>query len=143
MVVVDANVLLYAVNRASPNHDDARRWLERALNGDEPVGLTWLVLLAFIRISTLPAFAERPLSPVDAFGFLEDWADAPAATIVQPTSRHAGILRGLVVESGTAGNLTNDAHLAAVAIEHGATVSTFDRDFARFAGVRTVRPASR
>jgi toxin-antitoxin system PIN domain toxin len=140
VVVVDANVLLYAVNRSSSNHESARRWLERALNGDEPVGMTWMVLLAFVRISTLAAFAARPLSAADAFGFIDDWAAAPAATIVQPTSRHAGVLRSLVTEAGTAGNLTNDAHLAAIAIEHSASVCTFDRDFQRFAGVRVVRP---
>ena len=140
MVVVDANVLLYAVNRSSPNHASARRWLERALNGDEAVGFSWLVLLAFVRISTLSAFADRPLTAGEAFDFVDEWLEAPAATVLHPTSRHAGMLRTLVTASGTAGNLTNDAHLASMAIEHGASVCTFDRDFERFTGLRVVRP---
>ncbi len=135
MIVVDANVLLYAVNSAASHHRRARSYLESALNGDEPVGLTWMSLLAFIRVATLSGLTVRPLTAGTAFEIVEAWLTAPAATVLGPTSRHAGLLKGLLTEAGTAGNLTNDAHLAAIAIEHGARLCTFDRDFGRFAGL--------
>ena len=135
MVVVDANVLLYAVDTASAEHDRSRTWLDRSLAGAEAVGLAWLALLTFIRISTNPAIFPNPLTADEATGQTEAWLGAPAATVTQPTARHAGVLRGLLRETGTAGNLTTDAHLAALAIEHGAEIVSYDRDFARFPGV--------
>jgi toxin-antitoxin system PIN domain toxin len=140
MFIVDANVLLYCVNESAPRHRAAKRWVERHLNGAEPVGLAWISLMAFLRIATLPAMSPRPIPVADAVSIVEDWLAAPAATVVNPTSRHLDLLRGLLMESGTAGNLTNDAHLAALAVEHGARVCTFDRDFARFAGIALVIP---
>jgi toxin-antitoxin system PIN domain toxin len=141
MVVVDANVLLYAVNLDAPNHETARRWLERALAGDEPVGFAWLVLLAFVRIATLRAVSPRPLTVEQALDVVEAWLESPAGSIAAPTSRHLAIFRALLAESGTAGNLASDAHLAALAVEHGARVCTFDRDFERFVGITVERPA--
>lgn len=140
MVLVDANVLLYCVNEDAPHHRRAKRWIEEALSGEEPIGLTWMVLLAFIRVATLPAWAPRPLTVDEAFNLVDSWLEASPATVVAPSARHAPLLRGFLSESGTAGNLTSDAHLAALAVEHGARVCTFDRDFARFRGVRTVTP---
>lgn len=136
MVVIDANVLLYAVDTASPHHDQARAWLDSSLAGAEAVGLAWIALLAFLRIGTSPAILPTPMTVDEATGQVDAWLGAPAAVVAQPTARHAGLLRGLLGESGTAGNLTTDAHLAALAIEHGAEIVSYDRDFARFAGVR-------
>lgn len=141
MVVVDASVLLYAVNESAPRHGPAKRWVEGALSGDEPVGLAWVVLLAFLRIATRPALFPEPLSVDEAMGVVDDWLGASPSTVVHPTARHAAVLRGLLTHAGTAGNLTSDAHLAALAVEHGARVCTFDRDFGRFEGVRWFSPS--
>ena len=140
MRLVDANVLLYAVNSASVHHASSRGWLDEALAGGEPVGFTWTVLLAFLRLSTHPSVFARPLAPDEATAIVRAWLAQPGATVLEPTSRHADVLAGLLAEAGTAGNLVNDAHLAALAIEHGASISTFDADFGRFAGVRWSRP---
>ncbi|MDQ3648009.1 MAG: type II toxin-antitoxin system VapC family toxin [Actinomycetota bacterium] len=136
MVVVDANVLLYAVDAASADHERSRSWLDGALDGAEAVGLAWVALLAFIRIGTSPSIMPTPLTVDEATDQLDAWLSAPAAIVAQPTARHPDLLRGLLRESGSAGNLTTDAHLAALAIEHGAEIVSYDRDFARFAGVR-------
>lgn len=136
MVLVDANVLLYAVDRSSAGHQRARSWLDASLGGREAVGLAWIALLAFVRIGTNAAILPNPMTGDEALGQIETWLAAPAAVIVHPTPRHASLLRGLVREVGAAGNLTNDAHLAVLAIEHGADIVSFDRDFARFPGLR-------
>lgn len=139
MKIVDANVLLYAVNRQSVQHDAAHRWLSAALSGNEVVGLPWVSLLAFIRLSTSRRIFASPLTPVDAMALVESWLSRPAAVTVEPTSRHLSILRGLLEQAGTAGNLTTEAHIAALAIEHGGAVVSFDRDFERF-GIRVQLP---
>lgn len=139
MKVVDANVLLYAVNSDTPQHRTARDWLDHALNGEQTVGFTWLVLLAFTRISTHPGIFTRPLTATEAFDVTAGWLGRPGAVVVEPTHRHPAILRGIVEQLGTAGNLVNDAHLAAIAVEHGAEVVTFDADFTRFPGVKVDR----
>jgi toxin-antitoxin system PIN domain toxin len=142
VVLVDANVLLYAVNDSMPQHVSAKRWIEQALlGGTEAVGFAWLVLLAFVRLATLRALFPSPLDPGTALDLVEDWLRARPAIIVHPTARHASVLRGLLAESGTAGNLVSDAHLAALCIEHGARICTFDRDFGRFRGVSAFEPA--
>lgn len=136
MVIVDANVLVYATNTDARQHDEARPWLDRALGGAETVGLAWVVLLAYVRLTTNPAIFSNPMTADDAAEQVESWLDAPAALAVEPTARHIHVLRGLIAESGTGGNLTTDAHLAALAIEHRADLVSYDRDFGRFAGLR-------
>jgi len=141
VVIVDANVLLYAVNEAEPHHEAARRWTEHALMGTEGIGFAWIVLLAFVRIATRAGLFPRPLKPEIALEFVDGWLGARPAIVVQPTARHASILRALIIQVGTAGNLVSDAHVAALALEHGARVCTFDRDFGRFPGVQVLIPA--
>jgi toxin-antitoxin system PIN domain toxin len=142
VVVVDANVLLHAVNSESSSHDVARAWLDSALDGAESVGLAWVALLAFIRISTRPGIYPRPLAPADAMDVVEGWLSRPSAVVVEPTPRHAAVLRALLEGAGTAGNLTTDAHLAALALEHKAEIASFDRDFQRFEGLRSRVPSA-
>jgi toxin-antitoxin system PIN domain toxin len=135
VVLPDANVLLYAVDSASVHHEESLEWLEHSLSGAETVGLSWVVLLAFIRIATNPAIYSNAVDVDDATGQVQSWLSAPAAVVVAPTARHAEVLRGLLLETGTGGNLTTDAHLAALAIEHGAELVSYDRDFGRFQGL--------
>ena len=141
MVVPDANVLLYAVNSASAHHEESLEWLERSLAGAEAVGFSWVVLLAFIRVSTNRSVLPEALDVDESTAQVLDWLSAPAAVQLEPTARHAEVLRGLLLDSGTAGNLTTDAHLAALAVEHGGRVVSYDRDFGRFTGVPHQLPA--
>ena len=140
MNVVDANVLIYAVNEDAPNHAAARDWLDEALSGNEPIGFAWPALLAFLRLTTRPALFARPLTVLEATSVIEGWLARPAAVVLEPSPRHLPILRGLLIDRGAGGNAVGDAHLAALAMEHGATVVSFDADFDRFAGVRRRRP---
>ncbi len=136
MQLVDANVLIYAVNESSELHDRARTWLDAALNGDEQVGFAWVPLLAFLRLATHPAVFPRPLDVTDATAIVRDWLAQPTSIVLHPTARHADVLAGLLAEVGSGGNLVNDAHLAALAVEHDAILISFDTDFERFRGVR-------
>jgi len=136
----DVNLFLYAYDSRSPRHSRSREWLERTLSGTETVGLSWTVLLAFIRLSTRSAVFERPLDLDTAMELVQSWIEQPCATVINPTERHAAVLRELLVPLGTAGNLTTDAHLAALAIEHGAQLCSCDTDFARFQGLRWLDP---
>lgn len=142
MRLPDVNVLLYAVDEDSRHHATARLWLEEALSGSETVAFCWNVLLGFVRVSTRPVAFERPLDADAALDLVDGWLAQPCATVVHPTARHAAILRDLLTQAGTAGNLTTDAHLAALAIEHGAELWSYDGDFARFPGLRWSRPAA-
>ncbi len=141
MQLVDANVLIYAVNERSAQHDEARRWLDESLSGGETVALSWVALLAFVRLVSHQAVFARPLAPGDAIGVVQHWLAQPAATLIEPTARHLDVLAGLLADVGTAGNLVNDAHLAALALEHGCEIVSYDADFARFRGVRWRTPA--
>lgn len=140
MKLVDANVLLYAVNEDAPGHAAAHAWLDGALGAREPIGFAWVVLLAFLRLSTHASLFARPLTPEEAMGIVEGWLSRPPALVVQPSDRHLSLLRGLLTSTGAAANLVNDAHLAALALEHGAEIVSFDRDFQRFEGVRWAAP---
>lgn len=135
MKLVDANVLLHAVNESSLQHASARRWLDEALSGAEAVGFAWVALLAFLRLSTRSGVFPRPLPPGVASETVRAWLAQPPAAVVHPTSRHLTVLSGLLESTGTGGNLVNDAHLAALALEHDAGIVSFDRDFERFSGV--------
>lgn len=140
MQIVDANVLVNAVNRNAAAHDAARDWLERALAGDRTLGFAWVVLIAFLRVSTNPAALDEPLDPDLAGRLVEGWLNEEASVVVDPGSRHLVVLRGLLNSSEIRADLINDAHLAALAIEHGATVVSFDRDFDRFHGLSWEQP---
>lgn len=140
MLLVDANVLLHAVNASAREHDAARAWLVAALGGGEAVAFAWTVLLAFVRVSTHRAVFTHPLTIGQATEAVERWLSTASAVTLEPTRRHVALVRGLLERSGTAGNLVGDAHLAALALEHGATVVSFDRDFARFEGIELWRP---
>jgi len=131
-MIVDANVLLYAVDTRSPFHRSAKTWLEAALSGPARIGLPWVSLTAFLRIATHPRASTNPLSPGDAWSCIEDWLSAEPAWIPEPTPRHADLLSRLVVDGDLRGNLIPDAHLAALALEHGVGVCSADSDFARF-----------
>ena len=140
MKLVDVNVLLYAVDETSPQHERARGWLEAVLSGTETVALTWLVLLAFVRLSTRAAVFTAPMTADEALDIVDGWLAQPAVVLVHPTDRHVAVLRRLLGSVGTAGNLTTDAHLAALAIEHGAVLCSADADFSRFAGLTWQNP---
>ncbi len=142
MKLLDANVLLYALDDTSARHTGAKAWVDAALSGSEEVGFAWVVLLAVVRLTTKAAVFARPLRAAEAFDIIDDWLAQPCATILHPTIRHAALLRGFLSAAGTAGNLTTDAHLAALSVEYGATIATYDADFSRFPGVLTVNPDS-
>ncbi len=142
MRLVDANVLIYAVNEDAEHHEASRRWLDDALSGSETVGFAWPVLLAFLRLATHPAVFPRPLTVADALDRVDAWLGSPAAIIVEPSAQHPHLLRRLLTDVGSGGNVVNDAHLAAMATELRAAIATFDNDFLRFPGVEVVRPAA-
>jgi uncharacterized protein len=140
MTLVDANLLLYAYNRSAPEHEAARVWLEGVLSGRELCGLSWQSMLAFIRIGTNPRAFEHPLSLEEAVSAVSAWLTRPMVRVLQPGERHWEILRELLTDGQARGHLAMDAHLAAVAIEHGATLLTTDRDFARFPRLKVLNP---
>ncbi len=140
MILIDANLLLYAVNRDLPQHAQARAWLEATLSGTVSVGLPWIVVLAFLRITTSARIFEAPLSIEQAGAYVDSWLEQPVVKLLVPGPGHWAILKTLLASSGTGGNLTTDAHIAALALEQGYTVYSADNDFKRFAGLRHVNP---
>jgi toxin-antitoxin system PIN domain toxin len=138
--MVDANILIYAHVSTFSQHDAARDWLDRQLSGFADVGLPWPSLLAFLRLVTNPRVFERPEPTADAWHQMSDWLACENAWIPQPTQRHAEIVGGLLVLPGIHGNIIPDAHLAALAIEHGLMLCSTDGDFARFPGLNWVNP---
>jgi len=140
VILVDVNLLIYAVDADSPHHAKARRWLEQTLSGDTPVGLAWPVVLAFLRVTTRTGILRAQLSVERAIEFIDEWLDQPYVTLVAPGEAHWPILKNLLLEAGSAGNLTSDAHLAALALENGAAVASADYDFRRFASLKVVNP---
>ena len=140
MIILDANVLIYAVNQDAPLNKRTRSWLETTLLGTETIGIPWTVILAFLRLTTRPGLFRNPM-PVDVcFDLIDSWLENPSVIIVEPGPRHRTILRGLLSTLGTAGNLTSDAHLAALALEQRAEVCSFDQDFRRFPGLKWRNP---
>jgi uncharacterized protein len=142
-VIVDANVLLCAVDSESSFHEPAREWLKRALNGPIRVGFPWISLIAFQRIATNPRASADPLSPKQAWSYVTSWLEADRSWVPVPGSRHGEILGRLIADGDLRGNLVADAHLAALAIEHGVGVCSMDSDFARFPELTWVNPARR
>lgn len=141
MELVDANTLVYAVERSVPQHELARRWFDRALSGTETLLLPWVSLLAFLRTTTHPRLAATPLDVARACEVVEAWLSQPCAVTPQPDARHLQHVRELLEGAGgRAGNLVDDAHLAALALQWGATAVTPDRDYGRFPGVRWETP---
>ncbi|OGA11255.1 MAG: hypothetical protein A3D95_15065 [Betaproteobacteria bacterium RIFCSPHIGHO2_12_FULL_69_13] len=140
MRIVDLNVLLYAVNADSAHHAAARVWWEKALSDEEPLGLPWIVLLGFLRIATNERVFPRPLSTDAAIGRIDAWLACDNVRVAREKENHWDVMRALVTASGAAGNLTTDAHLAALAISHDATLVSSDADFGRFKGLRWQNP---
>ena len=143
MIIVDVNLLIYAVNRDSPHHAKAKSWLETAVSGTETIGMPWIVLLAFLRLTTRTGLFRKPLTPHAAFDLVDDWLQQPSVTVPEPTPRHQQTMRDLISPLGTGGNLTSDAHLAALSIEHGAELCSSDNDFVRFSRLRWRNPLAR
>lgn len=140
MILVDANLLLYAYHPRAQQHQASRAWLEATLSGSELVRFAWLTLWAFLRIGTNPRVFERPLSTSEAEAVISSWLAQPTAGILEPGDRHWEILRRLLHEGQTTGPLVTDAVIAAIALEHGAVLCTTDRDFSRFSGLRWTNP---
>jgi uncharacterized protein len=140
MIVIDANLLLYAYNPRAAQHDASRVWLERTLGGTDLVRFAWTSIWAFIRISTSPRVFEHPLSTAEAAGIVTSWLAQPAVGVVEPGERHWEILQDLLSDGQSSGPLVMDAALAALALEHGATLCSTDRDFARFSRLAWIDP---
>lgn len=140
MILVDANLVIYAYDGSDPLHALARPWLERTIGGEEPVGFALMTLLAFVRVATDPRLHREPLPATTAFAIIRSWLNHPNVRMVTPTDRHWSTFEDLAASGQARGPLLMDAHLAALAIEHGATLATTDRDFSRFSGLRTLDP---
>ena len=140
MILVDANIFIYAHDLKSPFHTGARRWVEQAFSDSEPVRLSWTGLLAFLRITTHARVFENPFSLDEALQVVEYWLSQPCMGLLQPGQRHTAILTSLLRQTQATGPLIMDAHLAALAIEHGAVLYTTDSDFAQFPGLRSINP---
>jgi hypothetical protein len=140
MILIDANLLLYAYDIASPHHEAARDWLENTLSGPEQMGLAWVTLLAFMRLGTSHRLLKHPLSIAEVTAIVSAWLERPTVTLLNPGERHWDILHGVMAKGQAQGSLIMDAHLAALAIEYGATLASTDRDFARFPGVKLLNP---
>lgn len=140
MILVDANLLLHAYQPRSDQHEASKAWLESTLSGAELVRFAWLTLWAFLRISTNPRAFERPLTTSEAEAAVAAWLSQPQVGILEPGDRHWDILQGLMRKGQAVGPLIMDAVLASIAIEHGATLHTTDRDFSRFSGLKWTNP---
>lgn len=140
MILVDANIPLYAEDSLSEHHEGIRTWWDAQLSGSEPVALCWPVLTAFLRISTNPRILRRPLTLREASARVQSWLDQPCVRMVEPTDNHWEIFQRLLQEGRAAANLVSDAHLAALAVEHNCTLCSTDADFARFKSVKWFNP---
>lgn len=142
MIVPDINLLVYAYNADAPQHPKAREWVEETLNGSEAVGLPWAVACGFIRITTTPRILVEPMEPTEALAHVRDWLRCPGVSVLDPGPRHLDIVERLLEEIGTAGPLTTDIHLAAIAMEYQCMLASTDQDFGRFSGLNWVNPLS-
>jgi len=140
MKIVDINLLIYAINKDAPHHSKAKRWLEDSLSSDEPFGFAWIVILGFLRIVTNGRIMPTPLIPEVAIDAVNDWLLQPPSLTIAPTHQHWSIFKELLMPLGVAANLTSDAHLAALSIEHGARLYSTDNDFSRFQSLRWTNP---
>jgi uncharacterized protein len=143
MILVDANLLVYAYVTSLAQHQASRTWLDSRLNGSTQVGLPWPTLLSFVRLVSNPRIFQHPQSISDAWAQVEEWLACQVVWIPQPTERHRDVLGSLLSDTLSRSNLVPDAHLAALAIEHGLTLCSTDRDFARFPGLRWDDPLQR
>ena len=140
MILVDANILLYAEDSLQSRHQQARAWWDGQLSGSGVVCLCWTVLSAFIRIGTNPRVFEHPLSLEQALARVQSWLDQPCTRVVRPTERHWTVFRQVLTDGQAVANLVTDAHLAALAIEHGCELASTDSDFARFPKLKWRNP---
>jgi uncharacterized protein len=138
--IIDGNILIYAVNRRAAHHTKCREWLQSALSGQEEIGFNWIAINAFLRISTQTRVFSEPLTVAEAIRHVQQWLDAPLARLVEPMPDHWLALKDLLLAVGVGGNLTTDAHLAALAISHNATLVSCDNDFARFRRLKWENP---
>lgn len=142
MILVDANLLIYAINEDLPQHRQAKAWWEKVLSGAVTVGIPWVAVLAFLRICTSPRIFPRPLMLDQAMAYVDEWLAQPPVRLVAPGTGHWAILRNLLRQNGTTGNLTTDSHIAALALEYGYDVYSADNDFRRFPGLKHINPLS-
>ena len=142
MILVDANILLYAENSLHPRNREARTWWDDQLSGSRSVYLCWTVLSAFIRIGTNPRVFEHPLSLEQAVARVQSWLEQPCTRVVRPTDRHWTVFQQMLSDGQAVANLVTDAHLAALAIEHGCELASTDSDFARFSKLKWINPLS-
>jgi uncharacterized protein len=140
VILIDANILVYAYIKEAPQHHRARAWLDQQLSGVAQVGFPWLSLLAFLRITTNPRVSTQPVPIAEVWTQVTEWLACPQAWVPQPGERHPTIFGALLVNARIYGNLVMDAHLAALAIEHGLTMCSADSDFAKFPGLRWFNP---
>ncbi|MFN4865921.1 MAG: type II toxin-antitoxin system VapC family toxin [Cyanobium sp.] len=140
MILIDTNVWLYACLSDTPHHPPCRAWLEDVLSGEEPIALPWQVAISVLRISTQPKLLSRPLTLEQALQLVEGWLSHPLVEVLTPGERHWSIQQQLLLQVGIAGNLSNDVHLAALALEHDCSLCSADADFRRFPGLRLINP---
>ena len=140
MIAIDANLFLYASDTSAAHHQASRRWLENTLSSEETVGIAWAVVLAFLCVGTNPRIRKNAFTLQEAVDIVADWFERPNVTLLNPGERHWEILREVMTKGQARGPQITDAHLAALAIEHGATLATTDRDFARFPGLKFFNP---
>ncbi len=140
MKIVDLNIIIYAVNKDAPLHLAAKNWWEATLNQSETVGLSWVVILGFLRIITNPRIMPKPLSVEQSIDLVDSWLEQDVTQIIMPGNDHWSILRSSFNQIGVAANITTDAHLATLAIENGATLLSTDSDFSRFKNLKWINP---